>query len=249
MIESGEARKYILYAVGEISLVVIGILIALQVNNWNTQSQNKKKLVSYLQSIEANIGDDIKQLQTLQISLDSMHIQSYQAMMILEKSTFTFDEAMRLYNSLVKAFELEEFNCNKHGFESFKISGLLDLIQGTDLERLLFDYYKMTDLIAHKEIRWNTYTQEMQVDIMKSEYTPQWVKNNMRVYNNPALLTDPVIGKQVQAVLKGFFSRPAIYALYTKTMGDTELGGIYNETIEIGQQILSEIHTQKSHND
>ena len=37
MIESGSARKYLLYAIGEIILVVIGILIALQINTWNTQ--------------------------------------------------------------------------------------------------------------------------------------------------------------------------------------------------------------------
>jgi len=35
LIESGGARKYMLYAIGEIALVVIGILIALQINNWN----------------------------------------------------------------------------------------------------------------------------------------------------------------------------------------------------------------------
>ena len=35
LIESGSARKYLLYAIGEIALVVIGILIALQINNWN----------------------------------------------------------------------------------------------------------------------------------------------------------------------------------------------------------------------
>ncbi len=35
LIESGAVRKYLLYAIGEIALVVIGILIALQINNWN----------------------------------------------------------------------------------------------------------------------------------------------------------------------------------------------------------------------
>jgi hypothetical protein len=35
LIESGAAQKYLLYAIGEIALVVIGILIALQINNWN----------------------------------------------------------------------------------------------------------------------------------------------------------------------------------------------------------------------
>lgn len=39
LIESGSGSKYILYAIGEISLVVIGILIALQVNNWNEEKK------------------------------------------------------------------------------------------------------------------------------------------------------------------------------------------------------------------
>ena len=36
LINSGSMKKYTLYAIGEIALVVIGILIALQINNWNT---------------------------------------------------------------------------------------------------------------------------------------------------------------------------------------------------------------------
>jgi hypothetical protein len=35
LINTGATRKYLLYAVGEIALVMIGILLALQVNNWN----------------------------------------------------------------------------------------------------------------------------------------------------------------------------------------------------------------------
>ena len=37
--------KYLKYAIGEIALVVIGILIALQINNWNeTQKQNREEI-------------------------------------------------------------------------------------------------------------------------------------------------------------------------------------------------------------
>ena len=41
MFESGTIRKYIIYAFGEIALVVLGILIALQINNWNEARINK----------------------------------------------------------------------------------------------------------------------------------------------------------------------------------------------------------------
>lgn len=39
LIESGSVRKYLLYAIGEILLVVIGIVIALEINNWNERKK------------------------------------------------------------------------------------------------------------------------------------------------------------------------------------------------------------------
>tara|TARA_Y100000385_G_C13099534_1_gene643585 strand:- start:2936 stop:3121 length:186 start_codon:yes stop_codon:yes gene_type:complete len=42
LIDSGSSRKYLLYAIGEIALVVIGILIALQINNWNESRKDRQ---------------------------------------------------------------------------------------------------------------------------------------------------------------------------------------------------------------
>jgi len=50
------AARYILYAIGEIVLVVIGILIALQINNWN-ESRQKKKVLNNIYKV---VADDIK---------------------------------------------------------------------------------------------------------------------------------------------------------------------------------------------
>ncbi|MCJ7467030.1 MAG: DUF6090 family protein [Maribacter sp.] len=47
----GKAAKYLLYALGEIVLVVIGILIALQINNWNEGRKQNKLAQKYLQSL------------------------------------------------------------------------------------------------------------------------------------------------------------------------------------------------------
>ena len=46
--EQNKTRAYIFYAVGEILLVVIGILIALQVSTWNEESKNRKQEKEYL---------------------------------------------------------------------------------------------------------------------------------------------------------------------------------------------------------
>jgi len=44
LIEEDNVRKYLLYAIGEILLVVIGILIALQVNNWNEERKDEQSI-------------------------------------------------------------------------------------------------------------------------------------------------------------------------------------------------------------
>ena len=65
LIESGSARKYLLYAIGEIALVVIGILIALQINNWNERVKQQTQVNSYLSSMIENLRDDQQSLTCL----------------------------------------------------------------------------------------------------------------------------------------------------------------------------------------
>lgn len=76
LIEQVNVRKYILYAIGEILLVVIGILIALQVNNWNEQRKvdNEEQAIlarlledlefAKIQMLESIIGDRLSVHQT-----------------------------------------------------------------------------------------------------------------------------------------------------------------------------------------
>jgi len=55
LFQQNKAGSYLKYAIGEIFLVVIGILIALQVNNWNEQRKDKIKSYSYLVSLSEDI--------------------------------------------------------------------------------------------------------------------------------------------------------------------------------------------------
>jgi hypothetical protein len=55
LIESGSLRKYLLYAIGEVALVVIGILIALQINNWNEWRKDRIKEKKLLMEISSTL--------------------------------------------------------------------------------------------------------------------------------------------------------------------------------------------------
>ena len=66
LIENSSTRKpasptgrYILYAIGEIALVVIGIIIALQVNEWNNRRNLRSLEITTLRDIKASLETDI----------------------------------------------------------------------------------------------------------------------------------------------------------------------------------------------
>ena len=75
LIDSGSVTKYLLYATGEILLVVIGILIALQVNNWNVERIERQSEVTLLKQLQSDLsvsGESIDELYSrLEISSTS----------------------------------------------------------------------------------------------------------------------------------------------------------------------------------
>ncbi|MBT8297953.1 MAG: hypothetical protein KJO52_06425 [Maribacter sp.] len=58
LMEQNKTSKYLKYAIGEIILVVIGILIALQINNWNQDRINANEELSILKSLKAGLKKD-----------------------------------------------------------------------------------------------------------------------------------------------------------------------------------------------
>ncbi|MAD97148.1 MAG: hypothetical protein CMB99_07480 [Flavobacteriaceae bacterium] len=65
LLSKNRFNKYLLYAFGEIILVVIGILIALQINNWNESKKNHEKVDKLLVKIQKDIKTDITEIKDL----------------------------------------------------------------------------------------------------------------------------------------------------------------------------------------
>jgi hypothetical protein len=62
MIKENKVRKYLLYAIGEILLVVIGILIALQINNSNNYNEQRNLEQEYLLSLQAEFETNLNRI-------------------------------------------------------------------------------------------------------------------------------------------------------------------------------------------
>jgi len=63
LMETGKTGKYFKYAIGEIVLVVIGILIALSINNWNQNRIDKKREITLLEQLLDNFLANKKTLK------------------------------------------------------------------------------------------------------------------------------------------------------------------------------------------
>ena len=92
LLSKGKTGKYFKYAVGEIILVVIGILIALQINNWN---ENKK--------IENITQDYYKQLLK-DLNKDKIYI---------EKSISILDSSITNYNNYLNTFKVPDMSIDQ----------------------------------------------------------------------------------------------------------------------------------------
>ena len=59
LLTENKVSKYLLYAIGEIILVVIGILIALQINNWNEYQKQLKTEKEILKEVKVGLESDL----------------------------------------------------------------------------------------------------------------------------------------------------------------------------------------------
>lgn len=65
MIKEGKLKRYLLYAVGEVLLVMIGISLAFQLDNWNENRIKENAEIRYYENIKVQIADDKELLQSL----------------------------------------------------------------------------------------------------------------------------------------------------------------------------------------
>jgi len=65
MLEQSKIKSYFVYAIGEIVLVVIGILIALQINNWNENRKQQSEFNNILKTIYKDLKTDTIQAKII----------------------------------------------------------------------------------------------------------------------------------------------------------------------------------------
>ena len=151
LLAEGKTGKYLKYAIGEIVLVVIGILIALSINNWNTNNQETKELHNYLKNIRNNLQADLVGIKEISIFRDSSAAYSQNYLRLAQNNEITIDDLNMISYSDYNVFIDNFFKPHKSGFETLKSSGYIGKLHGTQIEIKLNEYYYIIDKISEKE--------------------------------------------------------------------------------------------------
>ena len=136
LLTENKFSKYLIYAIGEIILVVIGILIALSINNWNEEKKDNDFENEMLAQIQENLANDKKALKKIKIIFNNA-ISSSNKILELKSSEENLDS---LKYWLADIIQFERFQPITNSYETLKSKGL-DKVSNKKLRMLLGAYY------------------------------------------------------------------------------------------------------------
>ena len=137
LLSESKFGKYLIYAIGEIVLVVIGILIALQINNANEFKKTRDKEIVLLHEMKSNLQADLKDLE-YNIKNNKIRIHSNEVIRnVIEKKIPFVDTLKTHFGNFFGNFQLSE---NTSAWENLKSVGL-DLISNDSLRKKVSNLY------------------------------------------------------------------------------------------------------------
>ena len=151
--------RYLRYAIGEIVLVMIGILLALQVNNWNIDRKDRIEEVKYIKNIKLDLQKDLKSL-AYQIQFRKEKYEGTKKL-ISQLNGMPIEDVTELTYNVINTIMEERFTPNNTTYAELESSGNLNLISNDSIKILLLELqeiYKRNDFgIEHETYDYREY--------------------------------------------------------------------------------------------
>jgi hypothetical protein len=159
LLKENRLTRYLIYAIGEIVLVVIGILIALQINNWNTERSNRAREVKYLTGIKADFAVDLNNLAVL---IEDKQRKTSSAWLLLNTAPPTNVAEIRSLDSLShNVFAWQTFVPSTKTLDELIGSGNLSFITNDSIKGRMLDvaqeYENLAVHTAHMRREYDMY--------------------------------------------------------------------------------------------
>ncbi|MFT7158341.1 MAG: hypothetical protein ACI8Q1_003372 [Parvicella sp.] len=157
LMEKKKTRSYMLYAFGEIFLVMIGILLALQVNNWNEERKLQKRETKLLKEMRSDLMD---QKDDLLFNIEH-HQGSERSCRIIRQALLNnmpFHDSLKVHFQQAYNFTILE---NRQNAYTALLSEGIELINNDSLRFDITEYYELG-------VPYQLEIQDATVDFMKS---------------------------------------------------------------------------------
>ncbi len=152
LIESGSARKYLLYAIGEIALVVIGILIALQINKSNEWRKEREIERVVLEDIKDNIIRNNLLIESALQIIDQIN-QSTKIVKVVINTKTPYSDTLGIHFSQSIRHGGFLLRMNSDGYESLKNIGF-GIIQNEQLKDEILSLFEVSYSNYEIELQW-----------------------------------------------------------------------------------------------
>ena len=131
LIDSGSIKRYLLYALGEILLIMIGVLLAFQVSTWREKTDNKNAELIYYKNIKRQLNEDMG-IISRNIDYNNNYLGQFKfASQIIEandrKNTDT------LAQIALNLFRYSDFHRASNIYETIVNSGQIKLMHNHDI--------------------------------------------------------------------------------------------------------------------
>ena len=156
--ETGKTGKYFKYAIGEIILVVIGILIALQINNWNENRINANKETAILANIHKEFKQNRKQLDSVVFKHKRSHSNSAKIIKLFPIKSKPKPAVLdSLSFQLFWSYGGVTFNPSQTSIKALTSSSSFDIIKNDTLRDLLISWNDLITDYQEEELRSRDY--------------------------------------------------------------------------------------------
>ncbi len=143
-LSEGKIGKYLKYAVGEIVLVVIGILIALQLNEWNDHRKQLKLEKEYYCRLLDDVRLDKEQIRNLlQLATERLVASNQSVRLLLNDSSNKIEIGTQI--SLSGKAIYSDFEPNNSAYEDLKSGANLNIISDNSIIKALNHYFNRVE--------------------------------------------------------------------------------------------------------
>lgn len=141
LIPEGRFGRYFFYATGEILLVVIGILIALQLNSWSAERINRITEQEYILRLVIEIKSEIQYLEELKIAFKESQEGLERILNIWKYDTPLINDSLKYINDFYGAGDIDPWYKEPVTWTQLIQTGDLKLLRDQKLIDTLFSYY------------------------------------------------------------------------------------------------------------